>query len=659
MILVKMTTTVLVVLLLSLARAEYVKQFSVREGVGLGTRIGFIGDSSPGSSAPPRPPYLVVPVADSPIDRDLDIDQNTGEIRTKVVLDREKRDKYYLSAIPLTGDGENIKVLIEVEDVNDNAPTFLTNNIDIGLAENTARDTRKQLPAALDSDLGIFNTQRYNIVQGNTKNVFRLGTQRDRDGVLTLDLVVNGFLDREEVDTYKLIIEAQDGGSPPLKGRITVNVSILDLNDNPPSFSQQRYYASVPENVTIGSSVLTVSATDPDLGDNGEVTYFINRRQSDNTELFSIDEFSGLLTVNKRLDFESKDSHELVVVAKDHGDVPQETTAFITVRITDIADHQPSINISWRTPSGGAEVREDTLVGSVLATVVVTDHQTRSPVVSDMVLELSGSDSAVRNYFTLEKTGLTGSHQLILTQALDREQRDRFNLVLETDTDTLKAGLDVEITVSDVNDNPPQFERSVYEVSVLEALEPGSSVFRAEASDADAGDNGRIRYRIENTPETHSDWFDIEPDTGVILTRGHVDCETDPEPRVTVVASDDGEPSLSSSATVKIAIQDINDNEPIFEQTFYNASLKETEPSGSCFIKLTASDPDCGFNSLVTYSIGEQETAGSVFKIRPQTGELCLETDLDYERQTSYDFTVVAKDKVRELVNDVIVDIVE
>ena len=114
----------LLLLVAGQGRAEYVRLFRVQEGVPPGTRIGFIGEAEAGSSAPPRPPYLVVPVADSPIDTDLDIDQNTGEIRTKVTLDRESRSLYSLSAIPLTSDGENIRVSIEVEDVNDNSPTF-------------------------------------------------------------------------------------------------------------------------------------------------------------------------------------------------------------------------------------------------------------------------------------------------------------------------------------------------------------------------------------------------------------------------------------------------------------------------------------------------------------------------------------------------------
>ena len=115
-------------------------------------------------------------MADSPIDEDLDIDQNTGEIRTKVTLDRESRSLYTLSAIPLNSDGENIRVSIEVEDVNDNSPTFPSSIIQIGLPENTARDSKRQLAPALDRDLGIFNTQRYDIVSGNTKNAFRLSS---------------------------------------------------------------------------------------------------------------------------------------------------------------------------------------------------------------------------------------------------------------------------------------------------------------------------------------------------------------------------------------------------------------------------------------------------------------------------------------------------
>ena len=258
-----------------------------------------------------------------------------------------------------------------------------------------------------------------------------------------LDLIVNGFLDREAVPTYSLVIEAVDGGSPPQKGTLTVNVTILDLNDNPPTFDQQRYYATLAENATVGTSVISVAAADPDSGPNGEVTYAINRRQSDNQELFAIDELSGLLTVNKRLDFESKDSHELVVVAKDRGDVPQETTAFITVRITDVNDNQPRIGITFRTPGGAPELREDAPVGqrvADLAVLLTTDSEKASSSTttttsvaagrasSNMVLSVSGPGS---EHFSVERKGSGGGWELVLARQLDRESLDRFNLLFE------------------------------------------------------------------------------------------------------------------------------------------------------------------------------------------------------------------------------------
>ena len=168
-------------------------------------------------------------------------------------------------------------------------------------------------------------------------------------------------------------------------------------------------------------------------------------------------------------------------------------------------------------------------------------------------------------------------------------------------------------------------------------------------ADKDVGANGEVTYRIENSAETHSDWFDIDPDTGTIVTRSQVDCETDPEPRLTVVASDNGNPRLSSSASVRVSIQDINDNEPIFERTFYNATLKENERVGLCFLKVSAKDPDCGINSVVSYKIGEAANMGRRFKMNPNSGEICLASQLDYESERSFDLTVVATDKVGKM----------
>ncbi|EEC00768.1 conserved hypothetical protein, partial [Ixodes scapularis] len=278
-----------------------------------------------------------------------------------------------------------------------------------------------------------------------------------------------GFLDRENTPFYSLVIEAYDGGRPPFKGSMTVNITIQDVNDNQPIFNQSRYFATVAENATVGASVLRVFATDADSAENGRVSYSINRRQSDRENMFAIDPDTGVISVNKPLDFEAKDVHELVVVARDGGDQPLETTAFLAV--------------------------------------------------------------------------------------------------------------------TDANDNAPQFDRDVYYANVLEVADPGTSVLQLSATDRDEGNNSLVRYSIRDTPDTYSQWFRVDARTGLVTTRTHIDCETSPVPRVTVVATDSGSPPLSASATVLVTISDVNDNEPIFDQSFYNITVAEDERVGKCILK--------------------------------------------------------------------------
>lgn len=122
-----------------------------------------------------------------------------------------------------------IKIMYEfvsVLDENDNAPTFPNSVMSIEFPENTPRDFKRTLYPAKDLDLDMYNTQCYNIVSGNVNNAFRLSSHRERDGVLYLDLQINGFLDREATPAYSLVIEALDGGIPPLRGEMTVNITI-------------------------------------------------------------------------------------------------------------------------------------------------------------------------------------------------------------------------------------------------------------------------------------------------------------------------------------------------------------------------------------------------------------------------------------------------
>ncbi|KAK2720851.1 hypothetical protein QYM36_004658, partial [Artemia franciscana] len=636
----RMTSLLLLMSLFVPSICEYVREFEISEGVPIGTSIGFIGDSNPGSPKPPPPPYLIVPVPGSAVDSDLNIEQSNGEIRSRVVLDREVRSSYSLVAIPLAG--ENIRVLINVKDENDNAPLFPQSHLHIEFPENTPRDVKRTLPPARDLDLGIFNTQRYTIASGNTNNAFRLSSHRERDGVLYLDLQINGFLDREQTSFYSLVIEALDGGNPPLKGQMTVNITIQDVNDNQPIFNQSRYFATVPENATIGTSVMQVFATDTDSGDNGRITYSINRRQSDRDSMFVIDSQTGVISVNRLLDFETKEVHELVVVASDNGLQPLETTAFVSIRVSDVNDNQPTINLIFLSDDATPKISEDAQPGEFVARISVNDPDSKEEY-SNVNVTLEGGDG----HFGLT-TRDNIIYLMIVSLPLDREIMPNYTLLV-TATDQgnppLHATKQFQLVVTDTNDNPPEFDRTIYYANVLEVADPGTSVFKISALDKDEGNNSVVTYSILDTPQTHSDWFQIDPKTGLITTRKHIDCETDPVPQLTILAVDSGDPPLSGSTIVRVTIRDVNDNEPIFDQSFYNVSIAEDEVAGHCILKVSATDPDCGVNALVNYTVGEGFLKNGEFEVRPTTGEICIASEIDHERRSLFEFPVIATDR--------------
>ncbi|XP_053980884.1 protein dachsous-like [Hylaeus volcanicus] len=555
--------------------SEHVRYLEVSENARPGTRVGFINADSP--------PYLIVSVSGSAVESDLNVDHATGEIRTKVSLDRETRPSYSLVALPqniqVVALPQNIQVVVKVLDENDNAPTFPVDHVDIEFPENSPRDAKRALPPAKDPDLGQNSTQKYEIVSGNHGDAFKLSQHRGRDGVLYLDLQNSGSLDREARSQYHLVIEAVDGGVPPLRSRLRVNVTVQDVNDNSPIFNQTTYVASIPENATVGTPVLAVNATDSDAGDNGRIEYSINRRQSDREEMFRIDPETGMVYVNKALDFESKERHELVIVARDCGAQPLEASAFLSVCVTDVNDNQPAITIIFQSDDATPKISESVQPGEFVARISVSDPDSRTEY-SNATVSLSGDEG----YFGLA-TRDNIIYLVVVKKPLDREKKPVYDLSVEaTDAGTppLRAVRTFRLLITDVNDNAPKFAQERYEAHLLEASEPGTSVLKVTAVDLDEGANSAIKYSLLN-----STWFTIDETSGLITTRTHVDCEADPAPILVVIATDRGQPPLNSSAIVRVTVHDLNDNEPIFEKPLYNATVSEAMPVGSCFLKVS------------------------------------------------------------------------
>uniref|UniRef100_A0A673I4K9 Protocadherin-16 n=1 Tax=Sinocyclocheilus rhinocerous TaxID=307959 RepID=A0A673I4K9_9TELE len=575
------------------------------------------------------------------IGSDLHIDETTGIIKTARRLDREERDNYSFIAVTVTG--FTVKVSITVNDINDHAPAFPKKKATLKIPEQTAVGTKFSLEPATDADKDQLTVQGYQIKEGNVGQVFRLETKRAANKVLYLDLVVNGVLDREKRSSYSLVLEAFDGGSPRKTGQMTLDVLLQDINDHAPIFNQSRYNAIISESIPQGSNILQVFATDADEGDNGLVLYEINRRQSDPDRYFVIDPRSGIITLNKALDYEMRKVHELVVQARDNASHPEITNAFVTIHVRDYNDNQPTMTIIFLSEDGSPQISEGAQPGQYVARISVSDPDYGE--YSNVNVSLEGGDG---------KFALTTKDSIIyliyVDQILDREERDSYELrVMATDSGTppLRAESSFTIHVTDVNDNPPLFDQQAYKQTIPEVVYPGSFVLQVTARDKDQGPNGDIRYSILPDKKTHASWFIIDPITGIITTATKLDYETDPKPSIKVVATDGGRPPLSSTALVEIDLQDSNDNEPVFGSSFYNVSIKENTSAGTCFLEVKAGDADGGSFGAITYSIGSGPASAppSQFTINKETGQICTSVALDRdEGSDSFDFTVTATD---------------
>lgn len=543
---------------------------SVKEGLPAKTIVGDLGAvlSRPSSG------FFISESRDSHVFRDLEIDADRGLISTAVVLDREGRDSYEFVAATLAG--EMIRVRLEVDDVNDHSPVFPTEEVLLEMSELSPPGSRFQLVGAKDQDEGEFGTRGYRVTETQMAELFQLDYH---SGSEDLDLILKSKVDRETQDFYLLTIVAFDGGVPARTGTLQVNVRILDENDNPPVFNQTEYHTSVGEDAPTGSVVCQVHASDPDLGDNGRITYEINRRQSDPNYVFSINGSTGVVHLNKRLDYEAQSFHELIVSAKDNGSQPEFSSTFVGVRVLNVNDNSPTINLLFLSETGDAVVSEAAAVGDYVARISVSDPDFEGEKVT---VTLEGGDGK----FTLTQTD-DFLYALCVNAELDREEKDLYELKVQA-SDLGSPPLSSEeiffLRVSDTNDCHPVFGKHAYIISIAEDAPVGSSLVQIQARDADEGVNSDVRYSVMKSQQ--DDLISLDAESGLITTAAALDRERQAEVSFLVLAADRGDPALSSTATVTVLLEDVNDNEPVFQQQLYNVSIPEHSDVGSCFLQV-------------------------------------------------------------------------
>ncbi|KAM3613369.1 uncharacterized protein V6R79_024927 [Siganus canaliculatus] len=509
------------------------------------------------------------------------------------------------------------RISLLVQDINDNSPHFNRDLINIDISESADKGARFPIEEAHDADTGKNSVQTYNL---QSNDHFILGVASN-----SVELVLDKELDRESLTEIKLLLTALDGGSPQRSGTVVIHITILDANDNVPVFSQPVYKASLPENSPLGTIILAVSATDADEGLNGDVTYDFGHVSEDIRSTFSIDHKTGDIKLTNGIDFETASSFELRVTAKDG--LGLTSYAKVMIDVTDINDNSPVINLKSLTNPIPENVSPGTEVGifNVQDRDSETNGQVRCYIQQNVPFKLVPS---IKNYYSLVSTG-----------QLDREVVSDYNITI-TATDEgsppLSSSKSVELSVADINDNPPVFEEQSYSAYVSENNKPGSTLCSVSARDPDWRQNGTVIYSLlsgEVRGAPVSSYVSVNGDTGVIHAVRSFDYEQLRSFKAQVMARDNGSPPLSSNVTVSVFISDVNDNSPqiLYPAPEGNSFMTELVPKaahgGSLVSKVIAVDADSGQNAWLSYEIVKSTDPG-LFTIGVHSGEIRSQRDI-------------------------------
>ncbi|KAI7801518.1 putative protocadherin beta-16-like [Triplophysa rosa] len=507
-------------------------------------------------------------------------------------------------------------ITIEITDMNDNAPSFEKGRISFRISESAILGSKFMLEPAVDPDVGINGLQSYTL---NPTDNFNLKYNNQPGDGQNVEIVLQRPLDREKQQDVILVLKAVDGGDPQLSGSIEIHITVLDVNDNAPIFTQSVYKATVTENAPKDTIVSTVSATDADEGINGKIEYSITNMQDHVRHLFDINKENGQVSVVGVIDFEKARNYEIRVQASDHGGLTD--SCKIIVDVLDINDNKPVIDIVSKTNVIAENSPSDTVV--IMINVQDPDSGENGKVQCSINENIPFSLKSVKtNFFSL-----------VTDSDLDREKESNYNISV-TCTDegvpSLSSSIILCLQISDVNDNAPVFEKSSYETSVQENNTPGLSIFTVSASDADFNQNARVSYILEDSSVNGvpvSSLVSVSADSGVIHAVRSFDYEQIKYFHVRVKAQDGGSPPLSSNVSVKIIIQDHNDNAPqvLYPVQSGGSVVAEIVPRsadvGYLVTKVVAVDVDSGQNAWLSYKL-QKATDRALFEVGLQNGEI-------------------------------------
>ncbi|KAI1898964.1 hypothetical protein AGOR_G00077800 [Albula goreensis] len=561
------------------------------------------------------------------------LDERTGELYTTAQpIDREAlcplpaaKEACLIHLLAMAGpDEEIVKVAVEIEDINDNAPTFPGEQIRLSVPEDVTVGTRFPLDdQAQDDDAGSNGELRYHLEGAD-------GFFGTDDEGSSLVVIVRRPLDRETRDTYQLTVVASDRGIPSRSATVPLVVKVTDVNDNCPTFpTSSPKTAAVRADAPTGTMVASVKALDPDLGPNAAIKYSFSPRISDGAKaLFTLDSYSGLISLHGSINRDGPTEHVLRVEASGPSCPP--AVMEVTVSLLPATVWGPVMKIRYIADyRDGVMLIEENQPPTVLA---IIELEEASPV--------KGAPSIAGGVpFSLRPQN--GNYLLLTSEPLDYEREREYHVSVAVHDGRLPGGREemvIRALVQDVNDNAPQFETPHYQLNVEENNEPGVTLVQVRATDLDSWQNGEVTYRLGADGAA---MFSIDPATGHLSALVTLDREQQEFHNFTILATDNGRPFLESTTMISVCVLDQNDNEPVFTTADFIFFIPENFPRLGQVGMVGVRDADAGANGQVEVQV---LNGSGPFVMDNARGTLRCVTEVDRETQDHYELWLLAHD---------------
>ncbi|KAL1139777.1 hypothetical protein AAG570_006754, partial [Ranatra chinensis] len=559
------------------------------------------------------------------------IDSTTGNVTVVGPLDRETQDEYLLKVAAVDGSWRaETPLTITIQDQNDNAPEFehsyysfnfpeLQRNV-MFVGQVLATDRDKQGPNSVISYSLKHPSDLFTIDPASGELFSKRGLRYKYTA-----------LNSSPENQYPLTVVATDNGKPPMSSECLVTINVVDANNNAPKFEQREYFSPVPQSAQIGQQILRVHAQDDlDFGINAEIEYAITG--GNGSDMFSIDKNTGWISVKRPIHVIGQILHQynLLVKAIDHGVPPQHDQIPATLVVTGENRFSPVFTaLSYQV-----KVHENEPVGSTIVTLAAADGD-EGP--NGMVRYQISSGNNLNHFMINPVTGA-----ITILKALDYDVTNEYKLNITAidlgfSPRTAKAMLTVILT--DINDNPPNFNQSIYEAFIPENAPSETLVYRVKAVDIDSPKNAIIQYSIVGG--SGKDFFTIDMKTGDIYSKIKFDYEEQNTYNLDILAVNPDSP-MYGSARVVVHVSGVNEYYPKFIQSVFHFDVSESAEVGTSVGMIQATDQDSGEDGKIYFLfVGSSNDKG--FSISPETGIISVSRRLDRETQNRAVLTVMAK----------------